>query len=165
MNSWQIWFHSLVGDSDGAVTLEQMLVRAVLIFFVGLALIRATTPRIFSKATPLDIVLSVIIGSNLSRALTGNAPLVEVIAATALLVMIHAAIRWLATYSRTVANVVKGKPMKLVEDGVVSDKAMEKAAVGRRDLEAALRSAGATDISEVKLATMERGGDIDVVLK
>ena len=160
------WTAQWIGSADGVITFEQMLVRAVVVFLIGLTLIRLATPRIFSsKATPLDIILSVIIGSNLSRTLTGNAPFFEVIAVTVLLVLLHAFIAKIAARFRSVANLVKGKPLELVRNGEVDEDAMARAAVGARDLEAALRDAGGKEIEEIELAVLERGGDIDVILR
>ena len=109
-------------------------------------------------------MLSVIIGSNLSRTLTGNAPFVEVIAVTVLLVAVHALLTYLASRWRPFANLIKGKPTKLVRDGEIDWEAMRANAVGRRDLNTAIRDKGGSGIDDVELATMERGGDINVVL-
>ena len=60
-----------------------------MIFVFGLALVRLAGRRVFGKWAALDIVVSIIIGSNLSRALTGNAPLWGTLAGTALLMALH----------------------------------------------------------------------------
>ena len=169
MTSWPLdealgLLHRIIGREDGTITLLQMQARAIIVFFIGVVLIRLTTPRIFSKATPLDIVMSVIIGSNLSRTLTGSAPFVNVVIATTLLVAVHALLSHLASRWRPLANLLKGKPSTLVENGAIDWDAMQANAIGRRDLNTAIRDSGGKDVDEVELATMERGGDIQVVL-
>src|ERR1700742_895292 len=49
--------------------------RAVLIFSYGLLLLRLSGPRMFGHWSALDIVISIIVGSALARAMTGIAPL------------------------------------------------------------------------------------------
>ena len=159
------WVHMTFGNTMEPMSWSQMMARAVAIFFIGLVLVRSAPYRIFSQATPLDIILSVIIGSNLSRTLTGSAPFLKTVAATILLVAIYSLLSHFASRYRPLANVLKGKPVKLVEDGEVIWREMRSCAVGERDLDAAIRSAGGTDVEDVKLAVMERGGDIEVVLK
>lgn len=67
----------------------QECARAALIFAYGLALVRIAGRRVFGKWSALDIIVSVIVGSNLSRALTGSAPLFGTLAATTLLMALH----------------------------------------------------------------------------
>lgn len=163
--NWIELLQAVIGDDDGSISFLQMSARAVIVFVIGIVLLRITISRIFSKTTPIDIVLSVIIGSNLSRTLTGNAPFVEVIGVTILLVALHAALNHAAARWRPLATLIKGNPKVLVKDGTVDWDQMKACALGERDLDAAIRASGATDCDEVKLATLERGGDIDVVLK
>ena len=75
------------------VSLAQECARAVLIFFYGLALLRLTGRRTFAHWSALDVLLSIIIGSNLSRALTGSVPLAGTLLASALLVGLHVTVR------------------------------------------------------------------------
>lgn len=57
------------------LTTGQECGRAVLIFAYGFAMVRVLGRRVFGKWAALDIIISIIVGSNLSRALTGSAPL------------------------------------------------------------------------------------------
>lgn len=160
------WLQALIGSSDMPISLSQMLVRALIVFFYGVLLLRISTPRMFGgHATPIDIVLSIIIGSNLSRTLTGNAPFVEVMITTTLLVVLHALLSWAAARWRPLANLIKGSAEVLVKDGRVRGENMQAHAIGRRDLLEAIREAGGRTTEEVELATLERGGGINVVLK
>ena len=156
---------AVIGASDGSITFSQMMMRALIVFLIGVILVRMATPRIFGRATPIDIVLAVIIGSNLSRTMTGNAPFLEVIVATILLTMAHAVVTHLAARWRPLATLVKGRSCTLVEDGEVDDHMMRKCAVGRRDLLAAVRAVGGMKIEDAQQAYLERSGDIEVVLK
>ena len=64
--------------------------RALLIFAYGLVIVRLAGRRSFSKWAALDIIVSILVGSNLSRALTGSADLWGTLAATTLILALHA---------------------------------------------------------------------------
>lgn len=164
MTGWMETIHALIGHSGETLTLMQMLLRGIVVFILGLALIRLAAPRIFSRATPIDIVLAVVIGSNLSRTLTGNAPFFETMTVTAILVLTHSVLARLAARFRPLGTLVKGKPRILAKHGDVNWSAMQACALGQRDLLAAVRSAGGQRLDEIDLAVLERSGDIKVVL-
>ena len=63
--------------------------RALVVFIYGLAIVRVAGRRVFGKWAALDIIVSVIVGSNLSRALTGQASLGGTLAATTVLMVLH----------------------------------------------------------------------------
>jgi uncharacterized membrane protein YcaP (DUF421 family) len=164
MQDWMDMLHMAIGRDDAGISFAQMLVRALVVFVIGVALLRLTTPRLFGRATPVDIVLAVIIGSNLSRTLTGNAPFLEVIGATVFLVFVHAVLTRAAARWRPLANLVKGRTSVLVREGEICWREMHANAVGERDLMAAIRAAGGASVDKVKTATLERNGDLDVVM-
>ena len=69
-------YHVALGSDEAKIAWWQACIRSVIIFVLGIGYIRAVGARTFGKGTPLDIVVSVIIGSNLSRTIVGSAPFV-----------------------------------------------------------------------------------------
>ena len=157
--------HDLLGNSEEPITTAQMCLRAIVLFLYGLVLLRLAGTRIFGKSVPLDIIMSVIIGSNLSRCLTGSAPLVPTMVATALLLALHWGMAQWAHRSRWFATLVKGKPHVLVRDGEIDHAAMRHEGIGMRDLETAMRDCALTEVGDVKTATLERDGSISVIAR
>jgi len=160
---WLDTLHALVGREDGDITWQQMSLRAAIIFIYGLVLLRIAHKRVLGKWTALDFVLSIIIGSNLSRALTGSAPFVPTLIATTVLIALHTLLVDLAARFEPLGPLLKGRPAKLIADGVVDRRAMRRHAVGEHDLQEALRSSGVTDPTQVREAYLERGGEISVI--
>src|SRR5690625_4236530 len=78
-------FQHLTGEEAQTITWWQMGVRATIIFFWAVLLYRLFPRRAFGSSSTTDIVLVVIVGSALSRALTGTVPLLPTMFATALL--------------------------------------------------------------------------------
>lgn len=156
-------FQQLVGDQGPHIAWWQMCIRAAIIFVYAVALYRLVPRRSFAGLTPFDIGLTVILGSSLSRALTGNAPLLPTLAATILLVALHAGLATLAPRSRLVSLAIKGRPVLLIRDGKVDERAARRARLGPRDLEEELRLEGVADPAEVKEARLERNGAVSVL--
>jgi uncharacterized membrane protein YcaP (DUF421 family) len=121
--------------------------------------------RTFSHTTPFDIVVAIIVGSNLSRAMTGRAPFLPAIAATLTLVVLHrllamATLRW-----NLLSRILKSTPAVLVRDGVVDEKALIRHGLSRADLLEGLRLEQVEKPQDVRLATLEGAGRISVVPK
>jgi uncharacterized membrane protein YcaP (DUF421 family) len=152
----------LVGQKD-EVSWWQMCVRATLILAFGIALVRAAGKRVFGQWGAIDIILSVIIGSNLSRALTGTAPFWETVIATALLVALHATLVALAVRFHWLGPTLKGDAARIVLKGEPDHRAMRRHGIGEGDLEEALREGGVLDCKDVAEAWVERNGKISVI--
>jgi uncharacterized membrane protein YcaP (DUF421 family) len=71
------------------VSIAQECARAGLVFGYGLVAVRIAGRRVFGKWSAVDIVVSIMIGSNLSRAITGSAPLWGTLAASTLILALH----------------------------------------------------------------------------
>ena len=156
-------FHDLFGRTGEDINAFQMSARAVLVFLFGVALVRLGGARAFGKWTALDIVVSIIICLSLSRTLTGNTPLIPTLVSTAVLVALHAVLAQASLRFHPLSLLTKGRPCPLVEDGRVDERALKRHGVGRHDLEEALRKGGVEDPSQVRLAMLERNGDISVL--
>jgi uncharacterized membrane protein YcaP (DUF421 family) len=156
---------TLIGPDNGDATAPQLCARAVILFIVGIIYIRVAGRRTFSQATPLDIVVALIVGSNLSRAMTGKAPFLPSLAATLLLVVLHRVFALLTIRWGWLAKAMKAEPVVLVRDGAPDRKAMLRHGIGEDDLLESLRQEQAEHAGEVHLATLENSGKISVLRK
>ena len=158
-------FYALIGPEDGDASWWQLSIRAVILFAAGIVYLRIAGRRTFSKATPLDIIVAIIIGSNLSRAMTGKAPFVPALAATLVLAVLHRLVAMATLRWNGLAALVKGSPVVLIEDGVVDERALKRHGLSREDLAEGLRLEQAASPAEVARATLEGGGRISVLPK
>jgi uncharacterized membrane protein YcaP (DUF421 family) len=143
----------------------QECARAVLVFAYGLILVRLGGRRAFGKWSALDIIVSIIIGSCLSRTITGNAPLVGTLVAMALLMALHWVLaRGVARYP-ALSRVVEGNSIELAVKGAERTDARIANAISAKDLAEALRKSGVDDIADTRLVTLEPSGNITVIKK
>jgi len=154
---------ALVGPDNGEATTAQLCARAVILFLFGIAYIRIAGRRTFSHASPLDIVVALVVGSNLSRAMTGKAQFFPAVAATLLLVVLHRVFARLTIRWAWLAKIMKAEPVVLIRDGVEDRKAMQRHGIGGDDLLESLRLEQVEDAKDVRLASLENSGKISVV--
>ena len=157
--------HEVIGRDGSNLRWWQMCVRAVLVFAFGLIAIRLAGKRVRGRWGAMDIVLFVMIGSNLSRTLTANAPLFPTLAATGVLVALHALLSRAAVGFPAVGPLLKGRSCRLVSNGRADEEALRRHGVGQGDLDEALRTAGHTSLSDVEEVWIERNGDISVIAR
>jgi uncharacterized membrane protein YcaP (DUF421 family) len=145
------------------VSLAQECARAALIFVFGLTLMRISGRRTFGKWSALDVIVSVISGSAMSRALTGNAPLWGTLAATAVLVGLHHLFAHAAARSKTVSRIVEGRPVVLAENGRLHEPTRLRFAVSEADIREALHGQNVRSLDEVVTLNLEPNGRISVL--
>ena len=146
------------------VTAVQMAVRTVFMYAFALAIIRLGSQRFLSRASAFDVIVAIMLGSILSRAINGSAPFLPTLASGAALVGVHWLLAALAFRLKWLGPIVKGEPVPLVRDGTLDRDAMRRVGVGEHDLMQALRTqSGVTDPARVRLATLERDGSISVL--
>ena len=143
----------------------QECLRALVIFIYGLTLMRISGRRTFGRWSALDIVVSIVFGSSLSRALTGNAPFGGTMAAMTVLMALHWFLARAVVKSHRVSQFFEGEPIQLARGGNSDDATMANWAVSHADLAEALRGSGIQHVSDAHVVMLEPSGKITVVKK
>jgi uncharacterized membrane protein YcaP (DUF421 family) len=152
-----------VFGTQGHVVWWQECARAALVFGYGLLLVRIAGRRMFGKWSALDIIVAIMIGSNLSRAITGSAPLFGTLVATALLIGLHAILAQAVARSARFSRLVEGSVVELVRGGHVNERHLRRESVSQADLDEALRQFGVEHPGETRLVALEPSGKITVL--
>jgi uncharacterized membrane protein YcaP (DUF421 family) len=155
--------YSIVGPDDGGITAAQLCARVALLFVFGIFCIRVAGRRTFSQYSPLDIVVAIAVGSNISRVMTGKTPFLLGVGATLLLVVLHRVVAMLALRWPALGSLMKGRPAILVRDGRIDHHALRRHQLAEDDLHEALRIEKVGDVAKVCRATLEGGGKISVI--
>lgn len=159
-------FFVMVFGVQNHLSTAQEAARAVLIFFYGLVLLRAAGPRMFGHWSALDIVITIMVGSALARAMTGSAPLVGTMAAAAVMAFLHAALAHCVARNTRLAHLVEGKAVTLIDHGRIDHEARKRNMISEADLREALRQEGIDGephVGNVKSMTLEPSGRLSVV--
>ncbi len=142
----------------------QMALRTLIVYAAALAIVRLGSRRFLSEAAAFDVIVAIMLGSIVSRAINGSAPLVPTLLAGAVLLGVHWLIAVLAFHTSWLGSIVKGNRVLLIRDGKVQREGLRKASITSEDLGEAMRlQIGQTDPARVQLAYMERNGKISVL--
>lgn len=141
-----------------------MALRTVIVYAVTLVLVRLGSRRLLSKPSAFDVIVAIMVGSIMSRAINGSAPFVPTLAAGAILLFLHWAFAAAAFRVHWISAAVKGTRIPLIRDGKVLHDGVRRAQLSEDDLAAVLRlQIQEEDVSKVALAYMERSGEISVI--
>ncbi len=148
------------------LTLLQLCLRAFIIFILGLAMVRIGDRRSLSEKTGFDTLFLVLLGATLARAINGGAAFLTTIGCAIFLMLVHRIFAFIACRSHAFGKLIKGNDVVLVTDGQIDWKAMKRHLVSKHDLEEDLRLSAQTEkISEIRVARLERSGDISFIEK
>jgi uncharacterized membrane protein YcaP (DUF421 family) len=148
------------------LTLAQECARAVLIFFYGLGMLRLSGRRTFAQMSAIDLVISIIVGSNLSRAMTGGVPFWGTLASVIVLVVLHLILAYGVARYPGLARWVEGSPVVLAHDSTIIERARLASKISLADLDESLREEGLDGLAEIgktKKLVLEPSGKISVI--
>lgn len=145
------------------INILQMGLRAAVVYVVTVFMVRLAKKRFMGRATAFDMILSIMIGSIVSRAVTGNAPFLPALAATAVLLGMHWLFSGLALRWHGFGTLVKGKACLLVRKGEVDTTSMQAVHMTEHDLWEDLRGKGISRLDQVDEARLERSGKLSVL--
>jgi uncharacterized membrane protein YcaP (DUF421 family) len=156
-----------LGDGEPAqhLTLLQVALRSVIIFLSALIIVRLANKRFFAKKTAFDLILSLILASMMARAINGAERIIPTIVAGFILAFLHRSLGALAYRWPKFGDLVKGTTQTLIVDGEIDSDVLRRHNFAKDDLNEELRLNGIESSSEVKLARLERSGDVSVIKK
>src|SRR5947209_637171 len=152
-----------MGQLLGVTAMEGLAIAiaAAVVFVLVLAVLRLAGARSVTRLRTADVVVLVMVGAVLGRAILGERPtLVAGVIALAVLILLRLITSVLA---RTrFRRVVEARPLLLLADGHPVEEHVRRSALSDADLRVALRLAGVAGPSEVVAAVLEPNGAISV---
>lgn len=148
--------------TTGHVEWWQECLRAALILIYGIMLVRFSGRRIFGKWSALDIIVSVIVGSSLSRALTGGAPLWGTLAAMIVLMALHALFAKAVAYSAALSRLIEGRGVDIARDGKLIEPHRRRHSLSNVDIDEALHREGLETVDQTRQITLEPSGNLSI---
>jgi len=141
------------------------VLRALVIYVVLLAMLRATGKRTLDQVTTFDFVLLLIIGEATQQALLGDDfSLTNALVVISTLLVVDMAFSYVKQWSPKLDRVVEGVPTVVVEEGRILHDRMKRLRVDESDiLEAGRMAHGIERMEHIKYAVVERSGGISVV--
>jgi uncharacterized membrane protein YcaP (DUF421 family) len=144
----------------------QMSLRAIVIFFIALILIRFTGMRAFGIKSAFDTCIIIMLGAVLTRAIVGASPFIPTVAASLALVIVHKIIATISVNNQMISHLVKGTPYSLYKEGKLNDKNLKKCMLSFGDIMEEVRiTLNQNSLDNIDEIFMERTGKISVIKK
>lgn len=142
------------------------VVRGVIVYGFLLVLLRMTGKRQVGQLAPFDLILLLVLSNAVQNAMTGgdnSVPGGLITAAT--LVGVNWVVGYATFRSKWLEAIVEGRPVVLVHDGRVDERALRRMQLTHHELAGALRAAGVASPEKVLAAVLENNGSITVVTR
>lgn len=144
----------------------EFVLRAALVYFLLLSMIRASGKRTMGQFTPFDMLLVVLLGNAVQNALLGKDTSVGgglLLAAT--LLALNWGVGLVSARSVRMESLVEGVPVLLARDGKVYKDVLRRELISRADFDKAMREAGCEDVGEIRMAVLETNGHITLITR
>lgn len=158
-------FYTFIGEGE-QLNVLQMCVRAFILFFVALVLMRIGGVRIFGKRSALDNIIVIMLGAVLARAIVGASPLAPTIAAGAVMILLHKVLSYMAVKNERIFNIVNGSPLVLYKDNQILWHNMQRGSISLHELMESLHlETKKIVLDDIDTAFLETNGRISFILK
>jgi uncharacterized membrane protein YcaP (DUF421 family) len=138
-------------------------VRASIIYFFLLFVVRLLGKREVGSASAFDFIVALMLGEVVDEAIYGDVSMVKGLLAIAVIALWHLINSWASFKSRTIEKITSASPTVLVKDGKIKQDALARERLSEEELYSQMRLMEIEDIQEVKKATLEPNGQISVI--
>jgi uncharacterized membrane protein YcaP (DUF421 family) len=153
-----------LGIETKELTFLNIAARGLIVFVATLIMVRFSSKRSLAEKTAFDAVLLIILASVLARAINGSAPFFPTLGTGIVLVLLHRLLSAAAYHSHRFGCLIKGEPAVIVQNGRLDRETMRRNQVSEHDVQEDMRLTARTeDLSKIKIARVERSGDISFI--
>jgi uncharacterized membrane protein YcaP (DUF421 family) len=146
------------------LSLFQICLRAIIVFFVTLAMVRLADKRFLGKLSAFDALLGFLLASMMARAVNGSAAFLPTLVGGFVLVFLHRLLAMISFHSDWFGRLVKGDARVVVENGSPKKELLQKLHISEKDLLEELHlNANLEKVEQVRTAVLERNGKISVI--
>lgn len=157
--------HILFKANQSEITWWAMVFRGIVIYFLAIFMIRLGGKRMLSRFGTFDVVISIIIGAILAKAIVGSAKFLPTIITSCILVILHFLLSKITLYYHPLGHQVKGNPHLLYENGNFIDAALKKNNITHDDIIESVRlQTNSESLKNIDRIYLERNGQISFVL-
>src|SRR5438477_5987769 len=131
--------------------LWQLILRGVVVYVFLLAALRLAGRRELGQMTTFDLILLLILSNAVQNSINaGDNSLGGGLVSAITLIALNYLVAWLAYHYPAFERLVSGRPIRIVTDGKVHVRALEREQITLSSLRSSLRKQGITMIQECK---------------
>jgi len=155
--------HTLFGEGKELNEL-QMACRALVIFFVTLALIRIAGMRSFGMKSAFDNIIVIMLGAIMSRPVVGASAFFPTIVAGLVIAVVHRLLAWISMYNKAINHTIRGSFYNLYRNGAFNEAVLKKCNLTEDEVMEEVRaSLHDNKLEKVSEINMERSGRLSIL--
>jgi uncharacterized membrane protein YcaP (DUF421 family) len=146
--------------------MEELLwtaVRSAALYVIMLIVIRFMGKRTVGNFSAFDLLVALMLGEVVDEIIYGDVSFLQGIVSISVIAISKYFTSYLSFKNNTINKLVDGIPCILMRNGEMVEKGLRHELMNKREVIAALRLQGVSDMREVKLAIMEVDGVISVI--
>jgi uncharacterized membrane protein YcaP (DUF421 family) len=141
------------------------VIKTALVYLFLLVVLRLAGRRTLGQMTSFDLVVVLIIGGTVQRALLGqDYSVTNALVVVTTLVLVDVVFSLIERESRLFSKIVNGVPMIIVEDGHFLQRRLRRSRLSEEEILSAARAVhGIERIEDIKFAILEATGHISII--
>jgi uncharacterized membrane protein YcaP (DUF421 family) len=141
-----------------------IVLRAIVVFFVLLVVTRAVGRRELNTMEPFDVILLVVIGDLVQQGVTqSDYSLTGAVMVVATIALLTVSMSYLSFRFRRLRPVLEGEPLVLLEDGRPIERNLRRERITVEELRATAREQQIASLEGIHLAILETSGRISFI--
>jgi uncharacterized membrane protein YcaP (DUF421 family) len=141
-----------------------LVLRAAVVFFVLLVVMRAVGRRELNTMEPFDVILLVVIGDLVQQGVTqSDYSLTGAVTVIATITVLTVGTSYLSFRFRRLRPLLEGKPLVLLQDGEPIQRNMRRERITVEELRSAARQQQISSLDAVRFAILETDGRISFI--
>lgn len=145
------------------ISLTGIIVRISFIYLYALALVRISGKQTLGQLTPMDFIVTLIIGDMFDNVFWGEVPVIQGIVAFTTVTVIHILVTFITSRNTSLYWLLASPARLLIEEGRLVQKNLQLERIRAEDVQFELRLNGEEHMREVKEARLEPSGQISVI--
>ena len=137
--------------------------RGLLVYGLMLVVIRVLGKRTVGNFTAFDLLVALMLGEVVDEIIYGDVSIAQGVVAILVVAAAKYVTAWISYFDHGLNRLLEGTPSEIVRNGELVRKGLRGELMNEKEVYAALRLRGVSDIREVKLAVMEVDGEVSVI--
>lgn len=137
--------------------------RATLIYFFLLLVVRVLGKRSVGAISAFDLVVALMLGEVVDEAIFGDVTMTKGLLAISVIAIWHFVNEWVSFRSKTIDRLTAGTPTVIVEKGQFKREALAHERINEQEVLSQMRLQGVDKLEDVESAAVEPSGHISFI--
>lgn len=145
------------------LTFGSILVRATVLYFYALILMRISGKQSVSQLSSMDFVVAIILGNLFGTVIFGKASIPQALVGIGTLIVVHMLVCYAGSKSRRIHYLFSPPPTLLAQKGNIRREGLQQEWMNAGALEMEMRLQGEDQLEEVSEARLEPKGQLSIL--